>query len=175
MAKEGQHVTVHYVGTLDDGTVFDSSIKRDEPIDFILGGGQMIPGFENAVLELEEGETKTVRIPAAEAYGEYQEDAIQPIPLEKIGHADQLPVGGRITFKDPEGHPFTAKIVKIEDGNAYFDFNHELAGQDLTFEITLVKAEDVPDEDDEDDGSSLLVGGDSPILLTSDDDGSLLH
>lgn len=142
MAKTGQHVTVHYVGTLDDGTVFDSSEERDQPIEFVLGQHQMIPGFEDAVEGLEKGESKTVRIPAAQAYGEYQEDAIQAIPMDKIAHADQLPVGGRISFKDPEGHPFVAKVVKIEDGKVWFDFNHELAGKDLTFKITLLDAVD---------------------------------
>ena len=147
MAKTGQRVVVHYIGSLDDGTVFDNSIKRNQPIQFVLGAGNMIEGFEKAIYDMEVGETKTVKIPAAEGYGEYSEDAIQAIPADRIANADQLPVGGRISFTDPNGNPCAVKVLKIEDGMVWFDFNHELAGKDLTFEITLVEARGLHDDE----------------------------
>ena len=144
-AQEGQLVTVHYGGTLEDGSVFDSSVERDQPIEFVLGGGQMIPGFEEAVMDMEIGETKKVHLTAAQAYGEYREDAVQPLPKSKVGQADELHEGDKIPFKDPKGHIFVARIAKIDDDNVYIDFNHELAGKDLDFEITLVDAQDADD------------------------------
>jgi FKBP-type peptidyl-prolyl cis-trans isomerase 2 len=140
MAKPGQKVKAHYRGTLDDGTVFDESYKRGEPIEFVVGVGQMIPGFDAAVLEMEVGDRKTVHIPAAEAYGERHDEAVQSVPTEYIPNADQLPVGGYIFLPVGEGQPMRCKVVKMEDGEVTFDFNHELAGCDLTFEIELVEA-----------------------------------
>lgn len=142
MAQVGQHVVVHYTGTLEDGTVFDSSYNRNQPLEFTLGGGQMITGFDKAVQGLEIGETCKVTLPPAEAYGEYLQEAVQKLPADKIANADKLPVGGKISFKDPAGNPFVATILKVEDGFVYIDFNHELAGKTLTFEITLVDAYD---------------------------------
>ena len=141
MAQAGQNVFVHYKGSLEDGTVFDSSEGRD-PLEFVAGSGQVIPGFENAVLALEIGESVTVTIPAAEAYGEYSEEGLQIVPIDQIPNADQLPVGKKIYFTGPGGEPFAAKVLKIEDDMVHFDFNHELAGKDLTFDLTLVDAKD---------------------------------
>lgn len=133
--------SVHYTGTLDDGSVFDSSEGR-EPLQFVEGAHQVVPGFENAVANLEVGQTVKVHIPAAEAYGDYDPNLIQSAPIEQIPNADTLPVGATIYFQSPEGYPIPAKVDRIEDGMAYFDFNHQLAGKDLNFEITLVSRED---------------------------------
>jgi FKBP-type peptidyl-prolyl cis-trans isomerase 2 len=141
MVKSGQKVQTHYRGTLDDGTVFDDSYKRGEPIEFVVGAGQMIPGFDAAVLEMEPGERKTVHIPAAEAYGERRDEAIQTIPTDFIPNAEQLPVGQYIYMPLEDGQMARCKVLKVENGEASFDLNHELAGQNLTFEIELVKAE----------------------------------
>ena len=141
MSNEGKKVKVHYTGTLDDGTKFDSSLDRGEPLAFTCMAGQMIPGFDAAVKDMEQGETKTVRIPAADAYGEYREDLVQKVPLEHIPNASQLPVGQTIYMQGPGGQPFPVFVRAIEDGVATFDMNHELAGKDLTFEITLVEVE----------------------------------
>ncbi|MEG1196874.1 MAG: FKBP-type peptidyl-prolyl cis-trans isomerase, partial [Raoultibacter sp.] len=84
MSNEGKKVKVHYVGTLDDGTQFDSSVDRGEPIEFVCMTGQMIPGFDSAVNEMAEGETKKIHLEAAEAYGEYREDLLQKIPVDQI-------------------------------------------------------------------------------------------
>jgi len=140
MVKQGSTVSVFYTGTLDDGTVFDSNVGQ-EPLSFTAGGGQMIPGFDAAVLEMEVGDKKTIHIPCAEAYGEHNENAIQKIAIDEIPNADQLPVGQRIYFQGPNDQPIGAKVIKVDDEFAHFDFNHELAGEDLNFEIELVSAE----------------------------------
>ncbi len=142
MSNEGKKVKVHYTGTLDDGTKFDSSYDRDEPIEFTCMAGQMIPGFDAAVKDMEVNETKTVHIPAAEAYGEYDESMIQKIPVSQIPHGDELPVGQMIYLRTNEGQPYAVFVRSIEDGIVTFDFNHELAGKDLNFEITLVEVAD---------------------------------
>ena len=138
MVEKGSTVRVHYKGTLDDGTVFDSSEGRD-PLEFTAGVGQVIPGFDNAVADMEVGDTKSIHIPCAEAYGEYREDAIMHQPLDRVPNADQLPIGQTIYFQGPQGQPIPAKVMKIEDGEAWFDFNSELAGKDLNFDLTLVE------------------------------------
>jgi FKBP-type peptidyl-prolyl cis-trans isomerase 2 len=139
MIQPGQKVRAHYRGTLDDGTVFDSSYDRNEPIEFVVGVGQMIPGFDAAVLEMEVGEQKTVHIPAAQAYGERRDEAVQTVPVAYIPHAENLPVGEHIYLPLEGGQMARCKVLKVENGQATFDLNHELAGQDLTFEIELVE------------------------------------
>lgn len=141
MIENGKQVSVHYKGTLDDGTVFDSSEGRD-PLTFTTGQGMMIPGFEAAVIEMNIGDTKNVHIPCTEAYGEHDKRAVQHRPIDQVPNADKLPVGEIIYFQGPGGQPIPAKVLKIEDGEAWFDFNHQLAGQDLNFEITVVSIED---------------------------------
>ena len=101
----------------------------------------MIPGFDAAVLEMEVGDTRTVRIPANEAYGEYDDTNVAEIPMAAIPNAEQLPVGQHIIMPTPDGGAMRVKVLKIENGNAYFDANHELAGEALTFEIELVSVE----------------------------------
>ena len=93
MSNKGKKVKVHYTGTLDDGTKFDSSVDRGEPIEFTCMAGQMIPGFDAAVEDMAVGEKKTVHIPAAEAYGERNDEMVQKVPVDQIPNADQLPVG----------------------------------------------------------------------------------
>ena len=92
MSNKGKKVKVHYTGTLDDGTKFDSSVDRGEPIEFTCMAGQMIPGFDAAVEDMAVGEKKTVHIPAAEAYGERNDEMVQKVPVDQIPNADQLPV-----------------------------------------------------------------------------------
>jgi len=139
MGNEGKKVKVHYTGTLDDGTKFDSSVDRGEPIEFECMKGQMIPGFDKAVQDMAVGDTITVKIPAAEAYGEYNEEMVQQVPQEQIPNGDQLPVGQTIYMHGPGGQPMPVFVREIKDGVVTFDMNHELAGKDLTFEINLVE------------------------------------
>ena len=142
MSNEGKKVKTHYTGTLDDGTTFDSSHDRGEPIEFTCAAGQMIPGFDAAVKDMEVGETKTVKIPAVEAYGEYNPGMIQEVNIAQIPDGDKLPVGETIYMQGPNGQPFPVFVKSIEDNVVTFDMNHELAGKDLTFEITLVEVAD---------------------------------
>ena len=122
MSNEGKKVKVHYTGTLDDGTTFDSSVERGEPIEFTCMAGQMIPGFDAAVKDMAVGETKTVRIPAAEAYGERDEGKVQQVPISQIPNGDQLPAGQTVYMMGPGGQPFPCSEVHRE---RHRDVRHE--------------------------------------------------
>lgn len=138
--KQGDTVRVHYRGTLSDGTEFDSSAGRDA-LEFQVGTGQVIPGFDQAVSGLEIGESATVTIPAAEAYGERMEEAVQEMPREAFG--DDVPQEGwAVELQAPDGSTMAATITEVKDDSVTLDFNHPLAGQDLTFEIELVEVVD---------------------------------
>ena len=139
MSNEGKKVSVHYTGTLEDGTKFDSSVDRGEPIEFTCMAGQMIPGFDNAVKDMEKGATVNVAIDAQDAYGEYSEELIQVVPIDQVPDAQNLPLGQTIYFQGPDGQPFGAIVKEISEDSVTFDMNHELAGKTLNFEITLVE------------------------------------
>ncbi len=139
MSNEGKKVKVHYVGTLDDGTKFDSSRDRNEPLEFTCMAGQMIRGFDAAVKDMEVGQVIDVHIPAAEAYGEKRDDLIQTIPVSMLPGAENLSAGQKVMLADPSGHPFPATVVEVKDGNITFDLNHEMAGKDLNFNIELLE------------------------------------
>lgn len=139
MSNKGKKVKVHYTGTLDDGTKFDSSVDRGEPIEFVCMAGQMIPGFDAAVEDMAVGEKKTVHIPAAEAYGERRNDLMQTVPVSMLPGAENLSTGDKVMLASPSGQPFPATVAKVEDGNITFDMNHEMAGKDLNFNIELLE------------------------------------
>ena len=139
MSNIGKKVKVNYRGTLDDGTQFDCSYDRNEPIEFTCMAGQMIPGFDAAVEDMAVGEKKTVHIPAAEAYGERREDLVQTLPIAQLPGAENLVAGQKVTLGSPAGYPIPALVAKIEDGNITFDMNHEMAGKDLNFNIELLE------------------------------------
>lgn len=141
MSNAGKKVKVHYTGTLDDGTKFDSSLDRGEPLEFVCMAGQMIPGFDKAVESMNVGDTITVHLEPSEAYGERSEEAVQTIPLANIPGAEDLPVGETVFLQGPNGQPFPAKVAAMDDTTVTFDMNHELAGQPLNFEIELLEAE----------------------------------
>jgi peptidylprolyl isomerase len=139
-AAEGDSVQVHYTGTLDDGTVFGSSVGG-EPLTFVIGDGTVIAGFDEAVRGMEVGEIKTVTIPAAEAYGEYREDLVVVLDREDLEEklGEDLAVGASVPLRNAATNEvvyFT--VVEISDTEVTLDGNHPLAGQDLTFEIELV-------------------------------------
>lgn len=136
-ASKGDKVKVHYTGTLSTGEEFDSSAGR-EPLEFEVGAGMVIPGFDSAVLDLEPGESVKVTISADEAYGERQEDLIQTVPLEFFG--EQLPQEGwMLQLQSEDGQVIPAVVVSVTEESATLDINHPLAGQDLTFDIELVE------------------------------------
>ena len=136
--KDGNTVKVHYTGTLKDGSVFDSSAER-EPLEFKLGEGQLIPGFEKAVVGLEEGEKTTVDIPVDEAYGEAREDLVINVPKDQLPDDVEPEVGMQLQVNQPDGQPVPVRVAEISDDELMLDANHPLAGKDLSFEIELVE------------------------------------
>lgn len=146
----GNNISVHYTGTLTDGTVFDSSRERGQTLDFEVGSPKMIPGFNDAVLGMAEGETKNVTITPDSAYGQRDPKAIQNVPKEAFDDDFDFKVGGLIRGNGPRG-PFMAKIQEIQDVDVVLDFNHPLAGHDLSFEIEVVSIDSVVEESATDD------------------------
>ena len=137
-AKKGDSVQVHYTGRLEDGSVFDTSASR-EPLGFTLGDGNMIKGFDAAVYGMSLGDKKTVTIPAAEAYGVRRDDMMLEVPREHVP-ADILPeVGMSLVLQDEGGRPMPVTVIYVDEEKITLDANHELAGQDLIFDIELVK------------------------------------
>lgn len=142
MSNDGKKVKVHYVGTLDDGTKFDSSRDRNEPLAFTCMAGQMIKGFDAAVREMEVGQVVDVHIPAADAYGERRDDLVQSVPVAQLPGSESLSVGDRVMLGTPMGQPLPATVVEKDDVTVTFDMNHELAGQALNFNIELLEVEE---------------------------------
>ena len=136
--ENGNTVSVHYTGTLNDGTEFDSSYSRDEPITFEVGSGQMIPGFDSALPGMTVGEVKSVAITPADGYGDRNEEATQVVPVSQFPEGLDLTKGQMIRGQQPSGQPFMAKIVSSDVHTVTLDFNHPLAGQDLNFKIELM-------------------------------------
>lgn len=137
-AKQGDDVKVHYTGRLEDGTVFDSSQDRD-PLEFTLGEGQVIPGFEEAVQGMGEGESKTTTIAADEAYGPRRDDLILPVERDRFPEDVDPEVGQPLQMQTNDGQVVQVVVQEIKDGTVMLDANHPLAGQDLTFDIELVE------------------------------------
>ncbi|MEE8703393.1 MAG: peptidylprolyl isomerase [Olsenella sp.] len=141
MSNEGKKVKVHYTGTLDDGTKFDSSYDRNEPLEFTCMAGQMIKGFDAAVRDMEVGQTVNVHLEPADAYGERDEDNVRTFSLEQLPGAESATVGQRVFLSGPDGRPFPVTVTALDDRTITLDANHELAGKPLNFEITLVEVE----------------------------------
>jgi len=139
--KDGNTVKVHYTGTLKDGSVFDTSAER-EPLEFKLGEGQLIPGFEKAVIGMEEGESTKIDIPVEEAYGEAREDLIINVPKDQLPEDVEPEVGMQLQVNQPDGQPVPVRIAEITDEELKLDANHPLAGKDLSFEIEVVEIKD---------------------------------
>jgi FKBP-type peptidyl-prolyl cis-trans isomerase 2 len=137
-AKSGDTVRIHYTGTLSDGSVFDSSQGRD-PLEFTIGAGQVIPGFDKAVTGMTSGEQKTVTIPCDEAYGQPDPRAVQAIPRGNIPDEIPLEVGMQLQATGPQGQPIIVTVTEFTDAEVTLDANHRLAGEDLTFALELVE------------------------------------
>ncbi|AZQ63254.1 peptidylprolyl isomerase [Flammeovirga pectinis] len=147
VAQKGHKVKVHYVGTLNDGSQFDSSVERGEPIEFKVGAGQMIPGFDAAVEGMTVGDKKTVNIPSDQAYGPAREDLIIEFKRSDIP-ADMNPkIGDQIGLQSPQG-PIPATVVELNDEVIKVDANSPMAGKDLNFDIELVEVCEDSCEDD---------------------------
>ncbi len=137
MVKKGDKIKIHYKGTLTDGTVFDSSEGR-EPLEFEVGSGMVIKGFDEGVLGMEEGDKKRVEIPVAEAYGEPVPENVIEFPKSNIPEDMELEVGSQIYLNGPSGQPIPAKVTAINEETITLDGNHPLAGKDLVFDLELV-------------------------------------
>ena len=129
----------HYRGTFNDGTQFDSSYDRGEPLEFVCGAGMMIPGYDAAVAEMEVGETVQIHLTPSEAYGEADPRAIFTVPLAHLPGAEELTVGQRIYLQNSYGQPLPVKVTAMDDCTITFDANHEMAGKELNFTIELVE------------------------------------
>ena len=139
--SEGQTVSLHYIGTFDDGTEFDSSRGRGQPLTFQVGSGQVIPGFDTAVRTMSVGETQDVRIEAAEAYGEVNPDAYQTVPRDMFNPEMELVVDATVYGQNEGGQQMMARIVEFDDNSVRLDLNHPLAGKPLNFNIELLSVQ----------------------------------
>lgn len=137
-AKQGDTVKVHYTGKLEDGTVFDSSVNR-EPLEFAIGTGSLIPGFEQAVIGMTPGESKTERIVAEQAYGEHREDMVLVVDRQQMPEDMQVGVGQQLQIRQQTGQTIPVVVTDVSDSQITLDANHPLAGEDLTFDIQLLE------------------------------------
>lgn len=136
-AKPGDTVSIHYTGTLDDGTQFDSSQGR-EPLEFEIGSGQVIPGFDKAVEGMAVGDNKSVRIEANDAYGERHEQLVQEVDRSMLPDNLEPEAGMTLQSNSPDGQVMQFVVTEVSDATITVDANHPLAGQALTFAIELV-------------------------------------
>lgn len=137
-AKDGDNVKVHYTGKLDDGSVFDTSDGR-EPLEFTLGAGGVIPGFEGAVMGMNPGDTKSVTIPSDQAYGPRDDNMMIEVPKDQLPPDMAPQVGEQLQMRHPSGQVMIVNVVSVSDDSITLDANHPLAGENLTFDIKLVE------------------------------------
>jgi len=135
----GDTIKVHYEGTLDDGTVFDSSHKRGEPLEFEVGAGQLIAGFDEAVIGLGVGDEKEIHLEAVDAYGEWSPDAVRRFPLDQYPDGQTPKKGMTVGLSMPNGQQIPAIISEVTDTEVALDLNHPLAGKALNFKIQIVE------------------------------------
>ncbi|RYY60887.1 MAG: peptidylprolyl isomerase [Chitinophagaceae bacterium] len=136
--KSGDKVKVHYHGKLDNGETFDKSEGR-EPLEFEVGSGMVIKGFDDGVTGMTVGEKKTVRIPAEQAYGAQNPDMLIEMPKDRFPQDMEIEVGMPLAMSDGQGQQFQVVITEIKDDSVMLDANHPLAGKDLTFDLELVE------------------------------------
>ena len=137
-AIKGNSVNVHYTGKLEDGTVFDSSTDR-EPLQFTIGEGQVIPGFEQGVIGMNSDETRTVTIPADEAYGQHREELVTVIDRNHLPPDMEIKIGHQLQARQADNQSYVVTVTDIAGSNVTLDANHPLAGKALTFDIQLVE------------------------------------
>ena len=139
-AKQGDKVKIHYHGTLTDGTIFDSSLER-EPLEFELGSGMVIPGFDTGVSGMTVGEKKQIHIPADEAYGQKNPEMLMEFPKDRFPEDMKPEVGMQLNMNNGAGQQFQVVVAEVKDDVVILDANHPLAGQDLIFDLELVEIE----------------------------------
>ena len=142
-AIEGKNVgktcRTHYTGTFNDGTVFDSSYDRGEPLEFVCGAGMMIPGFDAAVANMDVGQTLQVHLMPSEAYGEKDPSAIITVEIANVPGAEEVSVGDRVYLQNSLGQHTPVRVTAKDEKTVTFDANHEMAGKELNFTIELVE------------------------------------
>ena len=139
--KNGCNVKVHYVGRLNDGSEFDSSHSRGETLDFTVGSGNLIKGFNDALVGMKKGQTKQVTLSPDQAYGNINPQAVTVAPKTAFPDDFDFNVGERVYGQSPQGQPMMALIKEVQENNVVLDLNHPLAGKDLTFDIELIDVE----------------------------------
>src|SRR5262245_12713657 len=138
-AKQGDTVRVHYRGKLQDGSVFDETFDR-EALRFTIGGGQLIPGFEEAVVGMRPGDSKTTEVPVEKAFGPHLEERVVEVPKNTFARWDPEPVAGeRMPIPQPDGSSIDVTVTEVTESKVTVDFNHPFAGQDLTIDIKLLE------------------------------------
>jgi peptidylprolyl isomerase len=137
-AKRGDTVHVHYKGSLDDGSVFDSS-EGNDPISFTIGKGEVIAGFENAVEGMSPGDKKTERMEPADAYGDRREELVFSVGKDQMPEGAEIEVGDMLRVGFPDGSSSAVQVASVDGENVQLDANHPLAGKPLTFELELVR------------------------------------
>mgnify|MGYP001046504011 CR=1 FL=1 len=136
----GNKVKVHYTGTFDDGEVFDSS-RQTQPLEFEVGSGQVIPGFDNAVVGMKAGETKKVRLPEEEAYGPYNDEMVFDADASQFEEGMDPQVGQQFQTQMQDGSPLLLTVKAVEGDKVTLDANHPMAGKALNFELEVVEVE----------------------------------
>jgi FKBP-type peptidyl-prolyl cis-trans isomerase 2 len=137
--EKGNKVKVDYTGSFEDGQVFDSSAKHGAPLEFVVGGKQVVPGFDAAIEGMAPGEEKEILLKPEDAYGLHRPDLIKKVPRDQLPQDQQPEVGMMLAVKTPEGGQFPAKITGVTEGEVTIDLNHPLSGKTLKFKIKLVE------------------------------------
>ena len=137
--ENGKNVSVHYVGKFDDGTEFDSSRTRGETLSFEVGSGQLITGFDNAVVGMTVGETKSIKLSPDEGYGPSNPEAVQDVSIDMFPENFEFVVGATVVGQNETGNQMVAKIESVTDESVKLDFNHPMAGKNLNFEIEVME------------------------------------
>ena len=135
--KDGDTVKVHYTGKLNDGTVFDSSLER-EPLELTIGAGQLIAGFEKALVGMEPEQSKTINIKAADAYGPFNDDAVMKVDRKELPADLKLEEGLQLNMQNPQGGSVVVTVTGFSETEVTLDANHPLAGKDLNFDLQIV-------------------------------------
>ena len=137
-AKTGDTVKIHFTGKLEDGTVFSSTANR-EPLEFELGEGRIIPGIEKAVEGMNVGESKAVKVPPEQAYGQHHAELVQEVSRDQFPKGVEPKVGQKFDIPQQEDQPMAVRVVDVSDSTVTLDANHPLAGRDLTFDLELLE------------------------------------
>lgn len=145
--QKGQKVKVNYTGTFENGEVFDSSEKHEKPLEFVCGAGQMIPGFDAAVVGMEKGEEKEIKIQPNEGYGDHNPQLVQKVPIDQMPKEPKPAVGMMLAVGLPNGQQLPAKITEVTETDVTIDVNHPMAGKVLNFKIKIEDYSDLSEEE----------------------------